>query len=224
MKIAITATGTEIGKTYLGCLLLRHARSKSLSCQAIKPVMSGFDEQNLAKSDAGQLAQACGLEADAQTISDICAHRFTPELAPNVAARQAGIDLDYNDIQGFVAQRLAEKKDFSLVEGAGGLLSPITDTKLNADLFADLHLPALLVTSSYLGSISHSLASLESAHNKHIPIAAVVITKPNDSYGPTDEFKAELERWTDTPIFCLETNLEREAEAIFNQIQSFTST
>lgn len=204
MKCAITATGTEIGKTHFACALLGHAHRQGLSCQPVKPVMSGFSEAELGTSDAGRLAKACGLETDIQSIADLCRHRFTPELAPNVAARNKGVSLDYDDILNFVTERLGREKGFSLVEGAGGLLSPMTDEKLNADLFADLKLPSFLVTAAYLGSVSHTLSSLESAQHRRISIAAIIVSKPTADFGDAVEFSEELERWTDIPVFQMD--------------------
>ncbi|MGD8327628.1 MAG: dethiobiotin synthase [Sphingomonadales bacterium] len=201
---AIMATGTEIGKTHLACELLRHAVAQGLTTQAIKPVMSGFDESELGKSDAGRLALACGFEPNIKVVEDICLHRFTPELAPNVAARQVGVTLDYEDILEFCSERLNTNADFKLLEGAGGLLSPLTDHHLNADLVADLKLPTLLVTASYLGSISHTLSTLESATKRNIQISAIVISKPGPNFGDEITFAKELQHWCDSPIIQMD--------------------
>lgn len=222
-KIAVTATGTEIGKTYLSSRLLEYARTQSMECQAIKPVMSGFNEAQLDISDAGRLAKACGLDATTQVIQDICRHRFTPELAPNVAAREAGIRLNYDDIKSFCADRLDRQKDLTVFEGAGGLFSPITDEKLNIDLISDLNLPSLLVTANYLGSVSHTLSALEAAETRNATIAAITITRPNDDYGDTESFARELARWTDIPLIPICNDLKC-VESVFKILPNATIT
>jgi len=223
IKIAVTATGTEIGKTYLSCRLLEYARAQSMECQAIKPVMSGFNEAQLSVSDAGRLANACGIAATPEVIQDICRYRFTPELAPNVAAREAGVSLSYSDIKSFCEDRLKRQTEFTVFEGAGGLFSPITDEKLNIDLIADLKLPALLVTANYLGSVSHTLSALTAAESRNTAVSAITITKPNNTYGDPESFAIELSRWTDIPIIPICNDLKC-VESVFNMLSNASDT
>lgn len=196
----VTATGTEIGKTYSACSLLEEARRQGKSVQAVKPVMSGFDPGNLAHSDAGRLALSCGLTTQESHIKDICYAQFVPPLAPNVAARQAGQPLSYAALHAFTEVRLKRGADFTLVEGAGGLFSPLSDTHLNADLAKDLGLPLILVTANYLGSITHTLATLLAAKAYGLKIEKILLTQPPHLNTNTEEFEQELKRWTDIEI------------------------
>lgn len=193
----VMASGTEVGKTYASCALLRAARDKGMRAKALKPIMSGFDADNLHASDAGQLITAMG-EGD---IDDINLYRFTPELAPNVAAREAGAIIDFNSVTQFCRARL--DADFCLVEGAGGVLSPIDDTHSNADLARELGLPALLITSNYLGSVSHTLTAIEACESRGISIAAVAVSQPAPTALPPFALIEELKRWSSLPFIAL---------------------
>lgn len=196
----ITATGTEIGKTYVSASLLQAARDAGRSVSAIKPLMSGFDPDNLLASDAGQLLKACGREATPENVNAICLHSFTPPLAPNVAARQAGVALDDDALTAFCEDGLSRAADLCLVEGAGGVLSPATDSMLQADLAARLKLPAILITADYLGTVSHTLSAMEALDRRGVPVSAVVVSEPSPGAAP-DEMEAELARWRPEAVF-----------------------
>lgn len=191
--------GTEIGKTHVACALLAEARRRGLSVRAIKPVMSGFSRSGLAASDAGRLAAACGETLGETNLSRYCLAAFEPALAPNVAARAAGAPLDYAAIARFARAALDEGADFTLVEGAGGVLSPLTDARLNADLAADLALPAILATAPYLGAVSHTLSAIESCARRGVKVVALAVSQPSEQFGAPGALAEELARWTDIP-------------------------
>lgn len=197
----VTATGTDIGKTYVSAQLIMAWRALGFVVQATKPVMSGFADDALDQSDAGRLLTAMGREVSPATISEICLHRMAPPLAPNVAMRQAGIRQDYEEIFEFVQRRTLLEADCHLVEGAGGVMSPLTDEKLQIDLMADLQLPVILVTAAYLGSISHTLTALYSLEARGLEVAAVVISQPSGFGGALSSFSEELNRFKDLPLF-----------------------
>lgn len=196
-SVFITATGTDIGKTYTACRMIQQWRNKGLKPAAVKPLMSGFSEDELVQSDAGQILAALGEEVSPTNINKICMRRFEAAIAPNQAARALGQPLDYDDILAFINSRvlLADGAPF-LVEGAGGIMSPVTDTKLNVDLIADLAMPAILVTANYLGAISHTLSALDVMDKWGIPIEQIVVTRPTEKHGPPEVLIEELSRWT----------------------------
>lgn len=182
----VTAIGTEIGKTYISAGLLADWRASGRTVQAIKPVMSGFGEDALDASDAGQLLAACGRDVASETVSEICLHRFEAPLAPNVAMRQEGVRQDYGAILSFVRSRMeAAGADINLVEGAGGVMSPLTDDRLQIDLMVDLGLPVILVAAPYLGAVSHTLSAIDVLHGCGLEIAQLIISQPDpDSPSP----------------------------------------
>ncbi len=196
----VTATGTDIGKTYVSARLIEAWRSRGIAAEATKPLMSGFAEDALEQSDAGRLLMAMGREVTPASVSEICLHRLAPPLAPNVAMRQAGIAQNYKEIRGFVARRLSVAADVHLVEGAGGVMSPLTDETLQIDLMADLQLKIILVTAPYLGSISHTLTAIDALRARGLEIAALVVSQPSVAGGGLMSFIEEVGRFRKLPI------------------------
>ena len=196
-SVFITATGTEIGKTFVACKLLSQWIEQGKKPHAIKPLMSGFGESDLANSDAGLLLSALGQEVTPENVNRICMRRFEKPVAPNQAAREIGQSLDYDDILAFVNSRILLANGApTLVEGAGGIMSPVTDDKLHVDLISDLAMPAILVTANYLGSISHTLTALDVMVRKGIPVERVIVTRPTTEYGEPQAFIGEMSRWS----------------------------
>jgi dethiobiotin synthase len=153
----VTGTDTDVGKTLVSAWLMTH-----LDALYWKPVQAGAEP-----------------ETDAVTVrrlAEISADRILPEaymlpeaIAPHEAARRAGITID-------MAKLKAPETDMLLiVEGAGGLLVPLTETDYVIDLAAQLHLPVILVARSTLGTINHTLLSIEALHRRGLPLAGVVV-------------------------------------------------
>jgi dethiobiotin synthetase len=174
----ITGTGTDVGKTHVAAGLLRAARERKRSTAATKPVMSGVDDDALAESDAGRLLAAMGVGPTTAGVEKIAPWRFRAPLAPTAAARAEGRTLGYDDVLAFCRERLASKVDLHLIEAAGGVLSPLAEEALAADLAEDLGLPAVLVGGDYLGAVSHVLTALEALGNRRIEVAAVIVNEP----------------------------------------------
>jgi dethiobiotin synthetase len=196
----VTATGTDIGKTYVSARLIEAWRNRGIAAEATKPLMSGFAEEALEQSDAGRLLVAMGRQVTPASVAEVCLHRLTPPLAPNVAMRQAGVAQNYNEIRGFVTRRLSMEADVHLVEGAGGVMSPLTDETLQIDLMADLQLKVILVTAPYLGSISHTLTAIDALRARGLEIAALVVSQPSVTGGDLVSFIGEVGRFRKLPI------------------------
>jgi dethiobiotin synthetase len=164
------------------------------SVTALKPVMSGFGEDALAASDAGQLLAACGLEVTPDAVSRICRHRFEAPFAPNVAMRLAGMSQDYDEILDFTREAIAAAgSDHILVEGAGGVMSPMTDTHLQLDFMADLALPVVLVAAPYLGAVSHTLTAIDALSARGLELAELVISQPDPTSSAPETLGAEVD-------------------------------
>jgi dethiobiotin synthetase len=198
--VFVTATGTDSGKTHVSAAILRELVAQGRPALALKPVMSGYSPDALQASDAGRLLTAMGRAVSKDAVDEICWMSFTDWLAPNVAARRAGVALDYAALLGFVEARLRAHGGPALIEGAGGVMSPLTDTHTNLDLAADLGLPVLLLASNYLGAVSHTLTALEVLAARELDVTAVVVTETLPNAGPSAPFLEELARWTKIPL------------------------
>jgi dethiobiotin synthetase len=178
----VTATGTDVGKTFITAGLIRHLRAAGRSVEALKPVMSGFDPASPENSDAGQLLAALGRPVTPQSLDAIAPLRFAAPLAPDMAARREGRLLDLEEILLASHARIAGALAPVIIEGVGGVMSPVAEDATCLDWIVDLGGPALLVTGSYLGAISHALTAASVLQARGVAIAAVVV---NESLGST---------------------------------------
>ena len=175
----VAGTGTDLGKTHIGCALIEAARQRGLKVDAFKPVVSGFDPAAPEASDPARLAVALG-RPDAW--AEVSPRRYRAPLAPTLAARLEGETLRMNDLVADCQTWLSSRDvDLALVEGAGGVMSPMTDDATNLDLMSALSLPILLVAGSYLGTASHLLTALEVLRARGLAVAAIVVSESLDA-------------------------------------------
>lgn len=210
----VTSTGTDIGKTYVGCGLIRHWRGKGHRVGAYKPLLSGFDPAQVAESDAGRLLAALGRPLDAEALDDISPWRYAAAISADAAAAKEGRQVDYAAVLAGSRAFLQGPYDFALIEGAGGVMAPLSDDRTMLDLAADLELPAILVVGSYLGTISHSLTALSMLEARQVPIAVIMMNETADSTVPlADNALALARRWSSAPVRALPRNASPQAIA-----------
>lgn len=200
----ITGTGTDIGKTWLTCALIRQLRAQGMCVQVGKPVMSGFDEATMAASDAGQLLAAVGEKLTPANLDAISPWRFSAARAPDEAARLEGRTLDFDALIKHCRTVLAEPSDITLIEGAGGVMTPITAQHTVRDWVAALDTPPILVTGSYLGAISHTLTALAALREVGVKTALVVVNAQKNTQSandiPCEETVVSLSARVDVPV------------------------
>jgi len=172
----VTATGTDIGKTFVARGLIRALRARGRNVAALKPVMSGYEPAEAAGSDAGLLLAALGRPVTPEAIAEISPWRFAAPLAPDMAAAREGRTLDLRDLIQYSRAAVAANHDTLLIEGAGGVMSPVTADHLGIDWIAALRLPIILVAGSYLGTISHTLSALDVIARRDLTVATLVIS------------------------------------------------
>jgi dethiobiotin synthetase len=197
----ITGTGTDIGKTWLCCALLRHWRLQGLQPYACKPVLSGYDSATATDSDAGLLLGAMG--RDLGEIDSIAPWRFTAPLSPDMAAAREGRRIDFEELVAYT--RRTANADFShfLVEGVGGVMVPLDDTHTVRDWIAASGLPAVLVAGSYLGSLSHTLTALEALAKVGAGVTAIALNESPESSVELAETAAVLARHAAVPVVSI---------------------
>jgi dethiobiotin synthetase len=181
----VAGAHTDVGKTYVACALIEAARARGLTVEALKPVVSGFDPDDWAQSDPGRLLASLGRPLTPETLTAISPLRFRAALSPPMAARLEGRELRLAEMMRFCREGLAgSKSDLVIVEGVGGLMSPITQDATGLDLMLELGLPAVLVGGSYLGAISHTLTAVETLRSRGLGIQAVVVSQSADPDAP----------------------------------------
>ncbi|MDO8787865.1 MAG: dethiobiotin synthase [Sulfuritalea sp.] len=186
----ITGTGTDIGKTWFACALLRHWRAAGLAPAAFKPVLSGFDALRPEMSDAGALLAALGREASRAELDAIAPWRFAASLSPDMAAALEGRRIDFDELVDFSRQVIAMPGRPLLIEGVGGVMAPLDEQHTVRDWIAASGLPCVLVAGSYLGSLSHTLTALEALQRVGAGVTAIVV---NETPGSAVALDATLE-------------------------------
>jgi dethiobiotin synthetase len=200
----ITGTDTGVGKTYVAAAIVSLLRHQGVRVGAYKPAVSGSEqgEQGPIWRDVELLSSALGGTFPREAI---CPQRFRAPLAPPVAARCEGREVDAALLRAG-ADWWRERVDLLMVEGAGGLLSPLTDSESVADLARDLGFPLLIIARLGLGTINHTLLTVEAAQRRGLPVAGIIM---NQAANPeaTDESTAsnrdELARRTNVPILAV---------------------
>jgi len=193
----VAGAHTDVGKTHVACALIEAAHAAGWPVAALKPVVSGFDPDDWASSDPGRLLAALGAAPTQAALEAMSPWRFAAPLAPPMAARREGHRLSLAEIAAFCCARLAGAAEgLTLVEGVGGLMSPIADDATGLDLMVALGLPAVLVGGSYLGGISHTLTALETARVRGLAVRAVVVSEsPGPSLPDFAETLADVRRF-----------------------------
>lgn len=208
----ITSTGTGVGKTFTTCALLHAARMQGKSARGLKPMISGWDE-NDPESDVRQIVEAGGNPLSHDAIS---LHRFTAPLSPHRAAVLENKRVDVTALEEW-CRRQMQGDTLSLIEGAGGVMTPITERYTMLDLMAALQLPVILVVGSYLGTISHTLTALEVLHARGLTVKALVLCESADSTVSLTETRAGLSTFiSDIPLQVVQARVSswREAKEI----------
>lgn len=199
----VAGTDTDVGKTYVSCLLLRQLSSELFRVGAYKPVASGVS--SIEGSDGHRLMHAIG---QTDTIDQVSPQRFAAPLAPPVAARLEGRVVDHPSIlSGFHKWR--SRTDFLLVEGAGGLMSPLSERWTNADLIQAMDIPILLVSNWRLGVVNQVLTSLVACDSLQIHVHGIVLNDV-ENHGATrshfellSDFLQGKKHWQAIPILLI---------------------
>jgi len=166
----VTGTGTEVGKTVVAAVIARTLAAEGQRVHAFKPAVTGLDEG--VETDHALLRRASG---SSQSDEEIAPYRYGPPASPHLAAELAGEEIDPERLRQS-ARAAAEGADAIVCEGVGGLLVPLSPTYLVRDLAADLGHPLVVVAGPGLGTINHTLLTLEAARATGLSITAVVLT------------------------------------------------
>ena len=168
----VFAIGTDIGKTHIIQQIIKEIISKNIAINAIKPIASGFlfEDKN---SDSAKILESLGFEVSRENIENITPYHFADAVSPNIAAKKNNFKIVFNDLVIFCKSN----NQILLIEGAGGVMTPINEDKNFLDLAKALKIPIILITSNYLGSISHTLTALKAIDFYGIKVAGVILNK-----------------------------------------------
>ncbi|MBW2288090.1 MAG: dethiobiotin synthase [Deltaproteobacteria bacterium] len=184
----VTGSDTGAGKTVVGCALVRALRARGIDVGVLKPIETGVDEAG--PHDAIALREAAG---SVESIGAICPQQFALPAAPTVAAKHEGREVDLGVIDRAFTD-CAARHDFVLTEGAGGLLVPAAPGVTMADLAARFELPLVVAARAALGTINHTLLTLEAAAARGLDVIGVVISHVDGALSVADAANLELLR------------------------------
>lgn len=191
-NIFITATGTDIGKTYVSALIVKKMRESGFDCGYFKPVLSGVVEKDgkLVESDCNYVVNTAKIPTSAD---DCVAYWWKEAVSPHLAAKRAGMEIDINHIKSEFTKKNKEY-DYLLIEGAGGITCPLRlengEKYILKDLIKELQAPIVIVADGGLGTINSTLLTVEYAKANGIKVAGIILNNYNtDSFMQQDNLK-----------------------------------
>jgi len=212
----VAGTGTDVGKTYVTAALLRALVGAGRAVNALKPVVSGFDEAAPAGSDPAVLLQALGRPVTPEMLDRISPWRYAAPLAPNQAAALEGRSVDAEAVIAFCRSGIdAEANTLTFVESAGGIMSPLDDRLTMLDLARALDAPVLLVAGAYLGTISHTLTAVQVIRAAGLDLRAVIVNEDGPGPGLKQAANEIASRLPGVPVGSLARDADGAALAAY---------
>jgi len=190
--VFVTGTGTEVGKTVVAAVLARTLAAAGRTVAVFKPAVSGLDDLGEGvEPDHALLRRAAG---STQSDPEIAPYRYGPPVSPHLGAELAGERIDPERILG-AAREASERGDFLVCEGVGGLMVPLTLGYLVRDFARELGLPTVIASAPGLGTINHTLLTVEAARAVGLDARMVVLTPwPDDPSAVERSNREAIER------------------------------
>lgn len=213
--IFITATGTDIGKTYVSGLIVKELRDNHINAGYYKPALSGAYVKNgqLIPGDAEYVCQVSGLT---EAYENLVSYIFEPAVSPHLASQmESSIEIN-KDVILEDYNKLGQKYDFMVVEGCGGILCPLNIPKslssedrlaesnllLLPDIIKLLKLDIIIVANAGLGTLNHVLLTVEYAKQHCIGIAGIILNHFDEHNFLHQDNKKQIEFLTTLPVLC----------------------
>ena len=210
----VTGTDTGVGKTRVAAALCRGLAARGTRVAAMKPVASGcaLTPEGLRNEDALALLAAMNVRA---RYSDVNPYAFAPAIAPHIAAREAGVDIDFSVLDR-AYERLRMQSQALIVEGAGGWLAPLDSSRTFADLAVHWQMDVVLVVGMRLGCLNHALLTAESIERRGLRLRGWVANSIDLKFERAAENISTLDDRISSPclgIFAFEPHADVEALA-----------
>jgi dethiobiotin synthetase len=198
--IFITATGPDVGKTLAVVSLVRHLQQIGHAVDVIKPIVCGYEPSQAATSALAALISATGLPFSPETIERVAPWRFRAALPPDLAARFEDRRIDVDAVVSYCKAAVEGRRGVLLIDGVGGVMTPLDPDRTILDVMMALRLPLILVTGSYQGALSHMLTALDSLFRRDMSLLATIVSETPGSKVPLDEVVASIARFTEPVI------------------------
>ena len=195
----ITATDTDIGKTYV-CAGLAHSLKKlDIDVGIMKPFACGVKQKTGFSSNDLTILSKAAMVNDAEELLN--PFFFPIPASPYTAAKNLGVKIDINYLMKCF-RKLDKIHDVMLVEGIGGIMTPILKDYAIIDLIKDLEANTIIVTSSKIGTINHTIMTCDMCKNMKIPVKGMIINNFDSTGYPVSDLERDLNALTDLPVLC----------------------
>ena len=195
----ITATDTDIGKTYV-CAGLAHSLKKlDIDVGVMKPFACGVKQKTGFSSNDLTILSKAAMVNDAEELLN--PFFFPIPASPYTAAKNLGVKIDINYLMKCF-RKLDKIHDVMLVEGIGGIMTPILKDYAIIDLIKDLEANTIIVTSSKIGTINHTIMTCNMCKNMKIPVKGLIINNFDSTGYPVSDLERDLNALTDLPVLC----------------------
>ena len=195
----ITATDTDIGKTYV-CAGLAHSLKKlDIDVGIMKPFACGVKQKTGFSSNDLTILSKAAMVNDAEELLN--PFFFPIPASPYTAAKNLGVKIDINYLMKCF-RKLDKIHDVMLVEGIGGIMTPILKDYAIIDLIKDLEANTIIVTSSKIGTINHTIVTCNMCKNMKIPVKGLIINNFDSTGYPVSDLERDLSALTDLPVLC----------------------
>lgn len=191
----LTGTDTAIGKTFVTCALLHHASKIGLKAAGLKPIAAGTDATG-SNEDVDNIRAASNVLLPLEIVSP---YRLKAEAAPNIAAAEEGIVIEFGPIKA-ACRTAIQETDLLIIEGIGGFCVPLGSDHNSADLAASLGLPIILVVGMRLGCLNHALLTAEAIASRGLTIAGWVANRIDPDMSRFEENLATLKELLYPPL------------------------
>lgn len=191
--IFITATGTDVGKTYVSALIIKKLKEQNINCGYYKPAMSGIEDGKL--SDVEYVFKIASLEGNP---FDYVSYSFKEALSPHLASKRQNVSIELDKIKSDF-EKIKSQYDYVLVEGAGGITCPfnLDDKKLLLpEVIKSLGLDIIIVADAKLGTINSTLLTVEYARNHGINIQGIILNNYDENDFMQVDNKNQIEKLT----------------------------
>ncbi len=211
----ITGTDTSVGKTVIAAAITNLLKRKGHDVGVMKPLQSGGSE------DVDFLLNQSGAKDD---LSLVVPYNFKAPVAPSLAARLESVSIEIEKIKGACSE-LADKHEVVIVEGSGGIMVPVIEkgagSYLVSDLIVDLDLPTIIVARAGLGTINHTLLTIDHAKKKGINIGGVIVNGYPDNPGQAEKHNpAMIEDISGVPVISVLPHVKIEGVALPEKLLS----
>lgn len=193
--IFITATGTDVGKTYISALIVKKMREAGLNCGYFKPALSG----DVYPNDCEFVLKTAGINKDAKNY---VSYRFKPAVSPHLASKIENNPIKLLKIKADF-ERIKNEFDYVVVEGAGGIVCPFGEDLLLPDIIKNLGLDVIIVASASLGTINSTVLTVEYAKNHGINIKGIILNNYDETDFMQVDNKKMVEKLTGVKVIAL---------------------